>query len=99
MNSDFTKEKVEKLADLLMIGLTEEEKQMVFDEFAVIDANINLINDIENINEVEPMTHALDDFSFKLRDDVIEESIPVEELLQNCDDTEDGEVSVPKVVG
>ena len=99
MNSGFTKEKVEKLADLLMIGLTEEETQMVFDEFEIIDANINKINEIEGISEVEPMTHALDDFEFELRDDVVEESISIEELLQNSDDTDDREVSVPKVVG
>lgn len=99
MNSSFTKEKVERLADLLMIGLTEDETQMVFDEFEVIDANINKINEIEGISEVEPMTHALDDFEFELREDVIEESISIEELLQNSDDTDDREVSVPKVVG
>jgi len=99
MNSGFTKEKVERLADLLMIGLTEDETQMVFDEFEVIDANINKINEIEGISEVEPMTHALDDFEFELREDVIEESISIEELLQNSDDTDDREVSVPKVVG
>ncbi|MCH5166404.1 MAG: Asp-tRNA(Asn)/Glu-tRNA(Gln) amidotransferase subunit GatC [Erysipelotrichales bacterium] len=99
MNSSFTPEKVEKLADLLMIGLTEEEKQMVFDEFEVIDANINKLNDIENLKNVEPMTHALDDFKCVLREDVAEESIPLDELLENCDDTEDGQVSVPKVVG
>ena len=99
MNSGFTKEKVERLADLLMIGLTEDETQMVFDEFEVIDANINKINEIEGISKVEPMTHALDDFEFELRDDVVEESISIEELLQNSDDTDDREVSVPKVVG
>ena len=99
MSSGFTKEKVERLADLLMIGLTEDETQMVFDEFEVIDANINKINEIEGISEVEPMTHALDDFEFELREDVIEESVSIEELLQNSDDTDDREVSVPKVVG
>lgn len=99
MNSGFTKEKVEKLADLLMIGLTDEETQMVFDEFEVIDANINKINEIENIQDVKPMTHALDDFIFELRADVAEDSIPLDELLDNCDDTDDGCVSVPKVVG
>ena len=99
MNSNFTKEKVERLADLLMIGLTEDETQMVFDEFEIIDANINKINEIDGISEVEPMTHALDDFEFELRDDVVEESVSIEELLQNSDDTDDREVSVPKVVG
>ena len=99
MNSGFTPEKVDKLADLLLIGLTEEEKQMVFDEFAVIDANINKINEIDNIESIKPMTHALDDFEFSLREDVVEESIPIEIALSNCDQREDREIEVPKVVG
>ena len=45
------------------------------------------------------MTHALDDFEFELREDVIEESINIKNLLQNCDGIDDREVSVPKVVG
>ena len=98
MNKEFTEEKVEKLADLLMIGLTDEEKKMVFEEFATIDQNINKINEIPNIEKAEPMTHALDDFVFELRDDVCEESVPIEELLQNCEDRTDREVAVPKVV-
>ncbi len=98
MNKEFTEEKVEKLADLLMIGLTDEEKKMVFDEFEVIDQNINKINDIPNIEQVEPMTHALDDFIYELREDVVEESVPINELLQNCDNHTDNEVIVPKVV-
>ena len=99
MDNKFTKEKIEKLADLLMIGLSSDEAQMVLDEFEIIDANINKLNEIEGISEVEPMTHTLDDFVFELREDIIEESISIEELLQNSDDTDDREVSVPKVVG
>lgn len=99
MNSAFTKEKIEKLADLLMIGLTDEETKMVLDEFEIIDANINKINEIENISSIEPMTHALDDFKCNLREDIAKTSIPLDEALANCDDTDEGAVSVPKVVG
>lgn len=99
MNNNFTKETVKKLADLLLIGLSDEETEMVFDEFEVIDADINKINEIEGIENIEPMTHALDDFEFELRDDVIKESVEIDELLQNSDDTDDREISVPKVVG
>ncbi|MDE5630678.1 MAG: Asp-tRNA(Asn)/Glu-tRNA(Gln) amidotransferase subunit GatC [Bacilli bacterium] len=99
MNSGFTQEKVDKLADLLLIGLTEEENKMVFEEFEIIDTNINKINEIKGIKEVKPMTHTLDDFVCVLRDDEAEESIPLDDLLANSDDTEDGCVSVPKVVG
>lgn len=96
---DFTKEKVLKLADLLMIGLTEEETIMVFDEFEIIDKNINKINEIENINDIEPMTHALDNFDYVLREDVADESIPKDELLQNSDNNDGDNVVIPKVVG
>ncbi len=97
--SKFTKEVVDSLADKLLIGLTDEENQMVLDEFEVIDKTINIINNIDNIEKVEPMTHTLDDFVYELREDVAEESVPIEDLLSNCDCHSAREVEVPKVVG
>ena len=97
--SKFTKEMVDDYADKLLIGLTPEENKMVLDEFDVIDEQINIINDIPGIENVEPMTHTLDDFEYELREDVVEESIPLEELLQNCKQVSGREVEVPKVVG
>ncbi len=95
----FTKEMVDDYADKLLIGLTEEENKQVLDEFEIIDRNIDLINKIPNIEDVEPMSHTLDDFVYELREDVVEESIPIEDLLANCDKVKDREVRVPKVVG
>ena len=97
--SKFTKEMVDDYADKLLIGLTEDENKMVLDEFEIIDKNIDLINQIPNIKDVEPMSHCLDDFEYELREDEVEESVPIEELLQNCDDYNEREVQVPKVVG
>lgn len=96
---EFTEEMVNDYADKLLIGLTREENKMVLDEFAIIDETIDLINQIPDIASVEPMTHCLDDFSYELREDVVEPSIPIEELLQNCDSTNGSEVEVPRVVG
>ena len=93
--SKFTKEMVDDYADKLLIGLTPEENKMVLDEFDIIDEQINIINDIPGIEKVEPMTHALDDFEYELREDVVEESFPIEELLQNCKDSTGREVQVP----
>lgn len=95
----FTEEMVNDYADKLLIGLTKEENKIVLDEFAVIDESIDLINQIPNISSVEPMTHCLDDFSYELREDIVEPSVPIEELLQNCDDASGSEVQVPRVVG
>ena len=97
--SKFTKEMVDNYADKLLIGLTPEENKMVLDEFEIIDKNIDLINEIPNISEIEPMTHTLDDFEYELREDVSIESTPIEDLLKNCDVYEGREVVVPKVVG
>ena len=97
--SKFTKEMVDKFADKVLIGLTEEEKNMILDEFEIIDSTIDTINSISNIKEVEPMTHCLDDFTYELRDDEVEESIPTDLALQNCDDVFGDEIRVPKVVG
>lgn len=97
--SKFTKEMVDMYADKLLIGLTEEENKMVLDEFDIIEKSMELIANIPGIENVEPQTHALDDFSFTLREDIADESTPVDELLQNCDFVEDNFVSVPKVVG
>mgnify|MGYP003464528146 CR=1 FL=1 len=65
---------------------------------AVDVSEIDLINKIPNIERVEPMTHCLDNFEYVLREDVVEESTDIDELLQNCDLTLDREVKVPKVV-
>ena len=45
----FTREDVESYADKLLIGLTEEEKDMILNEFNDIDADIARITEIEGI--------------------------------------------------
>lgn len=93
----FTKEMVDSYADKLLIGLTLEENKMVLDEFEVIDKGIDLINDIKNISEVEPMTHPID-IECTLREDKVEEVLPIEEVLKNAGSVEGREIEVPKVV-
>ena len=95
----FTSNMVNNYAEKLLIGLTEEETNMVLEEFESIDETINTINQIEGLDNVEPMTHCLDDFIYELRSDTEEELTNIEELLQNCDDKTTREVIVPKVVG
>lgn len=97
--SKFTKELVDDYAEKLLIGLTDEENEMVLKEFDVIEDHMELIANIPGINDVEPMTHALDDFTYTLREDDKEESLPIEDILKNCDRFDDREIEVPKVVG
>ena len=94
----FTKEMVDDYADKLLIGLTDEENKMVLDEFEEIDENIDKINKIPGIEKVEPMSWCLDRTIDKLMDDVVEESVPIEELLANADSTSGDSIEVPRVV-
>ena len=96
--SKFTKEMVDSYANKLLFNLTEEENQMVLDEFEVIDETIDLINKIDGIDTLEPMTHALDAFVVDLREDIAEESIELKGALRNAGATEGREIEVPKVV-
>ena len=95
----FTSEMVVDYADKLLIGLKEDEIKMVLDEFEVIDKHIDSINELPNISSVEPMTHCLDDFVYELREDIVEDSVDIEDLLKNSGDVDGREIVVPKVVG
>ena len=95
----FTKEMIDSYADKLLIGLTDEEKDMITLEFDSIDKSIQSVLEISNLSEVEPMTHTLDDFVYELREDEPEESVPSDDLLKNICDYDGAYIVVPKVVG
>ena len=98
--SNFTKEKIDKFANDLLIGLTEEERDMIQKEFDDIEASMELINKIDGIKDVEPQSYPFDMEMADLRDDNIEgEEIPIDILLRNAGSVEGREVEVPKVVG
>ena len=94
----FTKEMVDDYAEKLLIGLSDAENALVLKEFDVIDKSMAILANIINISDVEPMTHALDDLEIELREDTEEDSVPIEDLFRNCDNYEDTEIVVPKVV-
>ena len=98
--SNFTKEMIDDYADKLLIGLTEEERTNIQEEFDEIEKNMDLINKIPNIKDTEPLSYPFGMVLDDLRsDDEVGEEIPIEELLRNCDQYEGREVEVPKVVG
>ena len=98
--SNFTKKEINDYADKLLIGLTEEEETMIQSEFDEIEKNMDLINEIPNIKDIEPLSFPFETYIDDLRSDSDEEEgLPIETLLQNCDQFEGREVEVPKVMG
>ena len=94
----FTKELVDNYANNLLIGLSDEENKMVLDEFEVIDKDIDIINTIDGIKDIEPMTHCLDENIDELREDIAMPSPDIEDLLSNAKKKIGREIEVPKVV-
>ena len=98
--SNFTKEKIDKYASDLLIGLTSTERDMIQSEFDEIEKNMELINNIPNIKDTDIMSFPFDMEVESLRsDDVVGEQIDIKDLLSNCDRVDGREVEVPKVVG
>ena len=97
--SNFTKEMIDDYADKLLIGLSNDENKMIQNEFDYLEKSMEEIANIKNIEMVEGMFYALDDFSYELTSDIPLESVSTDCLLKNCDSVEDNLVSVPKVVG
>jgi len=94
----FTEDMVDTYADKVLIGLTREENKMVLDEFEIIDKTISTVSKIPNIESVVPMSWCLDRTIDFLREDVAEESTPIDIALTNSKGSNGCEIEVPRVV-
>ena len=97
--SNFTEEMIDDYANKLLIGLTEEERKMIQQEFDDIEHSMELINKIDGIKDVEPQSYPFDMELTDLRsDDEADPEIPIDILLRNAGKIDGREVEVPKVV-
>jgi len=91
-------EKLKDYARKLMFEMQEEEYKTLQEEFEVILKQMELINKIENIKDIEPMTFPYLNTACKLRNDEIKETLTKEELMLNVREKERNQVKIPKVV-
>ena len=93
-----TKEKLKNYANKLMFDMNDEEYETLLKEFDVIEKQMDLIGNIDNISEVEPMTFPFELDNIKLRNDNESRSIEIDDSLSNAGNKKGREVRVPKVV-
>lgn len=98
MDKKITREDLKKYASKLMFDMNEDEYETLEKEFEIILKQMDLIGEIESIKDVEPMTFPFVTYERELRDDVVEESLSVNEVLANAKHTLNDQVKVPKVV-
>lgn len=93
-----TKEKLKNYAGKLMFDMKDEEYETLQKEFDVILKQMDLIGNIENISDVEPMTFPFELDGVELRNDEESRNIEVEDALSNTGSKKGREIRVPKVV-
>ncbi|MHA6480321.1 Asp-tRNA(Asn)/Glu-tRNA(Gln) amidotransferase subunit GatC [Paenibacillus sp. strain BS8-2] len=87
---------VEHVANLARLELTDAEKSQFTDQLNAILKYAEKLNEL-NTDDIEPTTHVLP-ITNVLREDVRKESLPIEKVLLNAPDEEDGQIKVPAVL-
>ena len=93
-----TKEVLQESAHKLMFNLSDEQLETLVKEFEIITKQMELIAEIPDVDEAEPMTFPFDVESDVLRDDIASVPCDRNELLKNAHDVKDDQIRLPKVV-
>ncbi|MCF6093973.1 Asp-tRNA(Asn)/Glu-tRNA(Gln) amidotransferase subunit GatC [Microaerobacter geothermalis] len=91
-----SKKEVEHVANLARLNLTDEEKETFTKQLDAILEFANKLNELDT-EYVEPTSHVLP-ISNVLREDEDRPSLPVEDVIKNAPDHEDGLIKVPAVL-
>ena len=92
------KKTLEMLAQKLMFTMDDNEYATLSDEFEIILKQMDLIGKIDGIKDVEPLIYPFPLDNVKMREDVVMDELPIEDILLNSGDTLYNQVKVPKVV-
>ena len=87
---------VEHVAKLARLDLTEEEKDRFTGQLNAILKYAEQLNAIDT-EGVEPMSHAVP-LANVMREDAVRPSLPIEKVMLNAPDEEEGQFKVPAVL-
>ncbi|MCJ8014481.1 Asp-tRNA(Asn)/Glu-tRNA(Gln) amidotransferase subunit GatC [Paenibacillus sp. KQZ6P-2] len=91
-----TNQDVQHVAKLARLNLSAEEEQMFTEQLNAILQYAEKLNELDT-DGVEPTTHVLP-VSNVMREDVERESLPIEKVMLNAPEEEDGQFKVPAVL-
>ena len=92
------KDKLKVLANNLMFTMNEDEYDTLQKEFDIILKQMDLIGEIPNIENVEPMIYPFPIDGVALREDNVTEELPLEDVLSNSKNIQYNQIKLPKVV-
>ena len=94
---EINKELLKDCAHRLMCDMTDEQYELLEKEFKIILKQMELI-EVNDVDELTPMTFPFDVTVTYLRDDDVIETISTEEALSNAKDVVENQIRLPKVV-
>jgi len=94
-----TKDNLKEYARKLMFDMDDSGYDRTLKEFEIIEKHMDLIGQIDNIANVEPMTFPYVIYHAHLREDNEKTCLSNEEVLSNAKDIKANQIKVPKVVG
>ncbi|MDF2961407.1 MAG: glutamyl-tRNA amidotransferase [Paenibacillus sp.] len=87
---------VEHVANLARLELSEQEKHKFTEQMNAILKYAEKLNELDT-DHVEPTSHPVPLVNV-MREDVTKPSLPIEKVLLNAPDEEDGQIKVPAVL-
>lgn len=87
---------VEHVAKLARLDITDEEKQQFTEQLNAILKYASKLNELDTTN-VEPTSHVLP-LANVMREDETKPSWPLEQVMANAPDEQDGQFKVPAVL-
>ena len=91
-----TIDEVKHVANLARLAITEEEAEKFSEQLDAIITFVEQLNELDTDN-VEPTSHVLEMKNI-FREDIAKPGLPVEEVVKNAPDHEDGQIKVPAII-
>ena len=89
-------DEVKYVANLARLAITEEEAEKFTNQLDAIISFAEQLNELDT-DHVEPTSHVLD-IKNVMREDIAQAGLPVEEVLKNAPDHENGQIRVPTII-
>lgn len=91
-----TIDEVKHVANLARLAITEEEAEKFTNQLDAIIGFAEQLNELDTDN-IEPTSHVLD-IKNVMREDIAQAGLPVEEVLKNAPEHENGQIRVPSII-
>lgn len=94
-----TKAIIEECAHNLMFELSEDQADLILEDFSTVMAQIDFLKNIEGVDQADEMTFPYKEHQKLLRDDKPTKPLKAQDAVKNSGTKLGNQIKLPKVVG